>query len=85
MIRTETYLFTRRAKNELQAIKAQLKLLYGMLQDDCLDAQAETAMEVVNDVQKAARNLDNLSTGIWLKLNAVNEKEAENEPVQPGL
>lgn len=89
MIQTQTYLYTKRMKTELKAIKSHLNLLLGMVQDDVLDYNLEAAMDIINDIQKKARDLDSMSTNIWLKLHAASENEAKevegNESLQPGL
>ena len=90
MIQTQTYLYTKRMKTELKAIKGHLNLLLGMVQDDVLDYNLKDALDIITDIQKKARDLDSMSTNIWLKLHAASENEeaeeaAENEPVQPGF
>ncbi len=89
MINTYTALYVKRMETQLKAIQGQLDILHVMTEDDILDYNLETALEVIMDNQKAARRLDDMSNAAWLKLHDAErhaqEEEAENEPVQPGF
>ncbi len=90
MINTYTELYVKRMETQLKALQGQLDILRGMTEDDVLDYNLETALEVIMDNQKAARRLDDMSNAAWLKLHdtethAQEEETEENEPVQPGF
>ncbi len=88
MIYAYTDLFTTRVETELMAIKGQLDILHCMTEDDILDYNLETALEIIADIQKAARRLDDMGNAAWLKLHDVeknDEEAAEDESVQPGF